>query len=151
MTMFLSIIMSLAGLNSGLQDETPGVTIRIWDIGDSMMDVHPIEPGQLPNTVVVMPTLDLNGNDFHGHQDYFVLRADGSLVLAQPGVYEFKLISDDGSELWIAGKQVIDHGGLHSATAKTGRVEANTQGAETPCIEGGSPQATPPKRNSDSD
>ena len=128
MTMFLSIILSLAGLNSGLQDETPGVTIRIWDIGDSMMDVHPIEPGQLPNTVVVMPTLDLNGNDFHGHQDYFVLRADGSLVLAQPGVYEFKLISDDGSELWIAGNQVIDHGGLHSATAKTGRMalEAGT-------------------------
>ncbi|MCH2132946.1 MAG: DUF1080 domain-containing protein [Phycisphaerales bacterium] len=103
--------------------ETPGVTIRIWDIGDSMTTLHQLEPGQLPNAVMVVPTLDLAGpQDFRGFDDHFILMADGSLVISKPGTYEFELTSDDGSELWIAGTQVIDHGGLHSAEGKSGRI-----------------------------
>ncbi|MDG2424249.1 MAG: DUF1080 domain-containing protein [Phycisphaerales bacterium] len=100
-----------------------GVTIRIWDIGSSMHDIHPVEPGQLPNVVKVIPSLDLEGSsDFLGYSEHFVLLADGSIVINEPGVYEFRLTSDDGSELWIAGQQVVDHGGLHSASAVDGTI-----------------------------
>jgi len=43
-------------------------------------------------------------------------------VLPEAGVYEFALLSDDGSVLRIADTTVIDHDGPHSARAKTGAV-----------------------------
>lgn len=36
------------------------------------------------------------------------------------GVYRFWLTSDDGSRLWVSGHQVVDHDGLHGASAVWG-------------------------------
>lgn len=44
----------------------------------------------------------------------------GFLRVAKGEAYTFALTSDDGSKLWIDGKLVIDHDGLHSAEAKQG-------------------------------
>ncbi len=44
----------------------------------------------------------------------------GVLDVEKTGKYLFKLISDDGSWLYIDGKQVIDNGGSHAATSVTG-------------------------------
>ncbi|MBM3317202.1 MAG: chitobiase/beta-hexosaminidase C-terminal domain-containing protein [Candidatus Eisenbacteria bacterium] len=43
----------------------------------------------------------------------FGLRGDGFLVVPRDGVYEFRLVSDDGSALWIDGRMLIDNDGLH--------------------------------------
>ncbi|MAT82370.1 MAG: hypothetical protein CMJ29_12100 [Phycisphaerae bacterium] len=120
---FLAWIMS----SGVVQAQSPGVTIRIWDVGSSMQDLHQIEPGELPNVVKEIATLDLEGpRDFLGYTEHFILLADGSIEIDQPGVYEFRLTSDDGSELWIAGQQVIDHGGLHSAIGREGTIVLET-------------------------
>ncbi len=37
-------------------------------------------------------------------------------------MYTFALTSDDGSALWIDGRMVVDHDGLHSAEPKVGQV-----------------------------
>ena len=117
---FLWIIASLF-LTTGIP--TPGITIRIWDIKVSPVDLPQLDPGQHPNDVAVVSTLDLTSPaDFLGHEDTFYLLADADLTISEPGVYEFQLNSDDGSELWIAGTRVIDNGGLHSAEKAVGRI-----------------------------
>lgn len=122
MVVLYGMLASLLALNTA-EPVVPGVTVRIWNIGESMHDIYQVEPGQLPNVVTVLPTLDLDGHsDFLDHEDHFILLADGEIIIDQPGVYDFQLTSDDGSELWIGGKQVIDHGGLHSAEAAEGQV-----------------------------
>lgn len=45
---------------------------------------------------------------------------DGFLSIPADGFYTFELTSDDGSELFLHGESIIDHGGLHGTTAKSG-------------------------------
>jgi hexosaminidase len=52
----------------------------------------------------------------------FALRLSGLLYVRSDGVYQFELLSDDGSRLWLADTLVVDHDGLHSARAKHGMV-----------------------------
>ncbi len=114
-------IVSSLFLSTGMA--TPGITIRIWDIQVSPADLPQLDPGQAPNDIAVVPTLDLNSPaDFLGHENTFYLLADADLAISEPGVYEFQLNSDDGSELWIAGTRVIDNGGLHAAKKVEGRI-----------------------------
>lgn len=55
-------------------------------------------------------------------EDRFAIRFTGSIDVPTSGIFRFELSSDDGSELWINGVRVIDHGGLHGATPKSGDV-----------------------------
>ena len=103
--------------------ETPGLTMRIWDIRVTPHDLPQLEPGQHPNDTAVISTLDLTKpSDFLGHDDNFYLLADADLTITEPGVYEFQLNSDDGSELWIAGTRVVDNGGLHPEQKAQGQI-----------------------------
>ena len=52
----------------------------------------------------------------------FAVRLSGLLFVGSDGVYQFELLSDDGSRLWLADTLVVDHDGLHSARAKRGMV-----------------------------
>jgi len=52
----------------------------------------------------------------------FAVRLSGLLYVGSDGVYQFELLSDDGSRLWLADTLVVDHDGLHSARAKHGMV-----------------------------
>src|SRR5205085_5881427 len=49
--------------------------------------------------------------------------SDGALPISKDGNYTFFLESDDGSRLFIDGKQVVDNGGLHAMEEKSGEVE----------------------------
>jgi len=44
----------------------------------------------------------------------------GYLKVDKAGDYSFAVKSDDGSKLWIGGKLIVDHDGLHAADAKIG-------------------------------
>jgi hexosaminidase len=56
------------------------------------------------------------------------IRFSGFLKVPTDAVYEFSLTSDDGSNLSIAGKLVVDNDGYHGADEKTGMI-ALAQGA----------------------
>jgi beta-glucosidase len=51
--------------------------------------------------------------------DHFSARWTGSLVAPKTGDYTISLTSDDGSRLFINGKQVIDEWAVHAAKAET--------------------------------
>ena len=53
----------------------------------------------------------------------FAVRWDGFVHIEKTGAYQFFTESDDGSRLLIDAKPVIDNGGMHSATEKSGQIE----------------------------
>ncbi|HEX3135698.1 MAG TPA: PA14 domain-containing protein [Planctomycetota bacterium] len=53
----------------------------------------------------------------------FSARWSGSLTIATAGTYEFSTESDDGSQLTIDGKVVVDNGGEHGMQKKSGSIE----------------------------
>ncbi|MFA5327899.1 MAG: PA14 domain-containing protein [Prolixibacteraceae bacterium] len=57
----------------------------------------------------------------HPDKDEFALQFDGKLLIKAAGEYEFYLLSNDGTKLFVDGKQVIDNDGPHGADSeKTG-------------------------------
>jgi putative heme-binding domain-containing protein len=57
-----------------------------------------------------------------GVQDGFATRQTASLVVSSSGEHTFYVQSDDGSRLYIDGKQIIDNDGLHGMVEKSGKV-----------------------------
>ncbi|MBI4570008.1 MAG: DUF1080 domain-containing protein [Planctomycetes bacterium] len=95
----------------------PGVVLRLYNIGDVMDLVPPIAAGQAPNVCKVAPAVDFDGarGDFAPLRDQFVSHVEGVLTAPSTGKYTLRLISDDGSNLYVDGRRAIDHDGLHSA------------------------------------
>ena len=55
--------------------------------------------------------------------DHFSGEWSGKIKIDKAGEYTFATISDDGSRLFINGKQVVDNWGLHGNRKRTGKVE----------------------------
>lgn len=55
--------------------------------------------------------------------DHYALRLTGSLSVPADGNYNFFLRSDDGSRLYLDGKLLINHDGLHGMDEKRARVQ----------------------------
>ncbi|XVV15751.1 family 16 glycoside hydrolase [Actinoplanes sp. CA-131856] len=93
--------------------QEPGVTLRTYDIGTAMSRVCELKPGQTPNVDKLMPTVDWSTTDQFGLTDNFVTHALANLTVPATGQYAFRLVSDDGSKLFIGDTLLIDHDGLH--------------------------------------
>jgi hypothetical protein len=55
--------------------------------------------------------------------DSFALQFEGFIQIDTDGKYQFYTQSDDGSKLFIDGKQIVDNDGNHGVQEKTGSVE----------------------------
>lgn len=56
-------------------------------------------------------------------RERFNLRYDGFMVVSNPRKYSFRLISDDGSNLFIDDRRVVDNSGEHTVRVRTGDIE----------------------------
>lgn len=52
--------------------------------------------------------------------EWFAIDYHGRIMLPQAGTYTFRLTSDDGSRLFIDGREVIDNDGIHGPDARDG-------------------------------
>jgi hexosaminidase len=73
----------------------------------------------VPSARDVVPVVGLKGGE---RAEDFGVRLSGFLRVPAGAVYEFALLSDDGSVLRIGGDVVIDHDGPHAARTATGAV-----------------------------
>jgi len=55
--------------------------------------------------------------------EWFAIDYSGKFWIADPGLYSFALLSDDGAKLYIDDQVVIDNDGLHPPEEKTGIVD----------------------------
>jgi predicted alpha-1,2-mannosidase len=55
-------------------------------------------------------------------EDHFAFIFSGYIFAESDGVYTFQTVTDDGSKLYIDGKQVVDNDGGHAAIPATGRI-----------------------------
>lgn len=55
--------------------------------------------------------------------EWFAIDYRGRIMLPQAGTYTFRLTSDDGSKLFIDGREVIDNDGIHGVQPMDGQAE----------------------------
>lgn len=60
--------------------------------------------------------------DITQRPDSFAIAFDGYIEILEKGIYDFYIKSDDGSQLFIDNKLIVDNDGSHSARLKSGRV-----------------------------
>jgi hypothetical protein len=67
-------------------------------------------------------TVSLDPSALKSGEDHFAISFTGFINLPEAGDYTFYLLSDDGSRLYIDGKQVIENDGCHGETEKSGSI-----------------------------
>ena len=107
----LSIVLTAAA-------PSQGATMRTWHLAESMQALAQVMPGQPPNAWTKLDTLD--GVALPTRQTQVLSLIDGTITVDRAGEWCFELVSDDGSQLWMTGTNVVDHDGLHGPEAKTG-------------------------------
>lgn len=54
--------------------------------------------------------------------EWFALRYVGNFNVSVPGEYKFRVLSDDGANVYVDGKKIVDNDGIHPPQDKTGSV-----------------------------
>jgi hypothetical protein len=72
-------------------------------------------------------------------EEYFALTFTGFLKVPATGVYQFTTRTDDGSKLYVAGREVVDNDGLHGLIEAHGQIalEAGWHPIEVRYFQGG--------------
>ncbi|MCH2139794.1 MAG: DUF1080 domain-containing protein [Phycisphaerales bacterium] len=104
--------------------QTSGAIMRVWQVDRHLEALAPLVPGELPNIWLHVDVIDLDDDrgDFGAVEDDFLALLDTELLTKTEGTYTFRLTSDDGSQLWIGGRPIVDNDGLHGAESKTGAI-----------------------------
>ncbi len=112
-----------AMVDPNIADFFPGALVRVIQFSSNISTVKELnrKDGQTVYLGTVAP-IKAEGMDFAGLESNFGMQASGYLNIPETGKYTFRLISDDGSNLLIDGKEIINHDGFHGGEAKIGVV-----------------------------
>jgi len=125
---FLFGLVALYAGSAIAQDELkPGLIGEFYSMPDAVEDYPTIAADKKPTLRRVDKTIDVNcgGDAWPGTSldEQFYIRWTGVIKIAKDGKYKLYTESDDGSRVFIDGKQVVDNGGLHAMEEKEGEVE----------------------------
>lgn len=105
----------------------PGLLGRYYQMKGSLEDFPALPADQKPDVERVDSQINFASTleVFPGTKllDNFYVVWTGVIRIPVDGKYLFSLESDDGSRLFIDGKQVVDHGGTHDMTEMSGRAD----------------------------
>lgn len=123
----LALIPLLAAMSAvSAADLQPGLIGEYFAIDGNVGDFQKVD-GKKPTLVRVDKTVNFDSveGQFHGSKiaSNLFVRWTGVVKIATAGKYTFATESDDGSRLFINGKQVVDNGGPHGMEKKSGEVE----------------------------
>jgi hexosaminidase len=94
----------------------PGLRYEYFEIGPRL--VGALDTARVVRTGVVT-AIERRGDE---RPERYGIRFTGFIQVPADGLYEFSLVSDDGSNLSVAGKLVVDNDGFHGAEEKTGMI-----------------------------
>lgn len=103
----------------------PGVTLRVFQLEGEIRAIPTLGEGQTPNVDEVRAAIDFGGASFFTLSPPVLTQVRGFVDIPaagdgakENGLYQFRLVSDDGARLTIDGVVAIDHDGRHGATGK---------------------------------
>ncbi len=106
---------------------TTGFKVDFLDFDQSARQLSDIDWGATPAHQEVAAEINYQnsaGSFFEGGStNTFAARATGTIHVEDGGAYSFRLSSDDGSELLINGKPVVNFDGLHGYKSMTESIE----------------------------
>ena len=102
--------------------QEPGVTLRVFELGGAPDEICTIKPGQTPNVDKLMPTINWAGDDDFGVRRQLRRPGDRQHQHAERRHVHVPARQRRRLRLLIDDALVIDHDGLHGATAKDGAV-----------------------------
>ena len=121
----------LVALPVGAQDTAPGLSAEFFEMQPEefmvgLQDFPLVAEGQKPTLARADATVNIESTlealpDTTLVENFYV-RWTGKIRVPREGNYTFTTESDDGSRLFIDGKQVVDNGGLHGAQEASGDV-----------------------------
>ncbi len=102
-----------------------GVTVWLYELGESLREIPVLVDGQTPNAAGDFPAVDFTGSwaSIYGApiSQYYLGHAWGKIVVPTSGTYEFRLTSDDGAKFFVGESATLvinnDHPDLTSSTA----------------------------------
>ena len=86
-----------------------------WDRLPDFSGMTPVKTGEQSGGLMKISTL--------GYKEQFGVVFTGSLKVPLEGNYDFMISSDDGSKLYINGKEIIDNDGVHGMKAVRGKAQ----------------------------
>lgn len=101
-----------------------GLAVMLFKI-DPDMPINDIPEKSKPILNGVAPAVHFVGDQLDNLgalKSSVYLQFNGFLTIEQEGNYVFRLISDDGSSLYINNKQVVENDGYHSTRARDGEI-----------------------------
>ncbi len=107
-------------------EHVPGLVGEYFQSAAALNDFMKID-GVKPTYVRVDPSVAFGdtGDDFYGIRmsSNFHARWTGFIKADKDGKYEFATRSDDGSRLFVGGKEIVKNGGVHPSTFQKGEIE----------------------------
>lgn len=100
-----------------------GLAYRAYQLDRALLFVPRLVPNQTPNLSRKIDQVQFLGEDDFGMKDKFYANISGWLKIKTPGLYSFRLGSDDGARLFLKNEKVIDNDGVHEAVSKEGSLE----------------------------
>jgi hypothetical protein len=106
-------------------DSIPAFIYFIPENTQKLPDLGTMKPeGALYAKQINVPDRDFNDGfpGVNSRFEWFALRYAGKVTAPKAGDYVFRVVSDDGTILWLDGKKVFDNDGIHPAQEGSGKV-----------------------------
>ncbi|MGA2878444.1 MAG: PA14 domain-containing protein [Bryobacteraceae bacterium] len=104
-----------------------GLVYHIHHNTSQLPDFEKLKPA---GPAIYTSSLNLPPQDFRQgfpgvtkRNEWFAIDYNGKFWIADPGMYAFALLSDDGAKLYIDDQVIIDNDGVHAPLEKTGAVD----------------------------
>ena len=130
MKYLLSVAMALilplsAGAAFAAEDLEPGLIGEYFNLGEETTGFPKLEGKKtVLKRIEKQVNYESTDENFPGTElrEQFAIRFSGIIKIPKDGNYKFYTESDDGSRLFIDGKQIVENGGLHGMEEKDGEI-----------------------------
>lgn len=105
--------------------EYPGLAVSLYTIESAGGSLYDLPKKVDPIYTAVAPSLHFNEESFQHApkaRQNMLLHAKGFITVEKDDNFVFRLVSDDGSRMWLDNKLLIDNDGFHSTQAKEAEI-----------------------------